>query len=59
MNVAKLTHPRHLAAAALDARAEREAEHLARVKTAAARRASQRANAAKTGNTPPALPGPP
>lgn len=59
MNVAQLKHPRHLLADALDKRAEREAAHLQRLKTAAARRAAQRANAAETGNPPPALPGPP
>ena len=59
MNLAQLKHPRHLLADALDARAQREAEHLERVKAAAARRASQRANARETGNPPPALPGPP
>lgn len=58
MNVAKLTHPRHLLADALDKRIEHEEAHLARLKERAARRASQRANAAETGNPPPALPGP-
>ena len=59
MNVAKLTHPRHLLAAALDARAEREADHLKRLHDRARLRAAERANAVKTGNPPPALPGPP
>lgn len=59
MNLGQLKHPRHLAVDALDARIEREEAHLERMKAAAARRASQRANAVETGNPPPALPGPP
>ena len=59
MNVAQLRHPRHLLADALDKRIEHEEAHLARLKAAAARRAAKRANAAQSGEPPPALPGPP
>jgi hypothetical protein len=59
VNVAQLRHPRHLLADALSKRAEREKAHLERLKERAARRAAQRANAAESGNPPPALPGPP
>jgi hypothetical protein len=59
VNVAKLTHPRHLLAEALDRRAEHEEAHLRRLQERAARRAARRANAAETGNPPPAEPGPP
>lgn len=59
VNVAQLKHPRHLLADALDKRIEREEAHLERLKERAARRAALRANAAETGNPPPALPGPP
>jgi uncharacterized protein YPO0396 len=59
VNVAQLKHPRHLLTDALDKRIEREEAHLKRLKERAARRAAQRANAAESGNPPPALPGPP
>jgi len=59
VNVAQLKHPRHLLADALDSRAKREEAHLERLKERAARRAARRANAAQSGNPPPAEAGPP
>lgn len=59
VNTGQLRHPRHLLADALDERIAREEAHLDRLKARAARRAAERANAAETGNPPPALPGPP
>lgn len=58
MNLGKLTHPRHVLAAALDARAQREEAHLARLRARALERAEARKAAQAGGQPPPALPGP-
>lgn len=58
MNLAKLTHPRHVLAAALDARAQREDAHLARLRRRALEREEARKAAEAAGQPPPALPGP-
>lgn len=58
MNTAKLTHPRHLLAAALDARIQREEAHLAKLKARALAQAEARAVAEAAGQPPPAQAGP-
>lgn len=58
MNLAKLTHPRHVLKDALDARIQREEAHLARLKARALARAEERAAAAAAGQPPPPQAGP-
>ena len=58
MNLGQLKHPCHVLKDALDARAQREDEHLARLRQRALERQEARKAAEAAGQPPPALPGP-